>query len=100
MNYYWLLSVRCREFQELEPEPKVTSRFILRTSEATEPSVRLIFDLISELGLENLPGVSATTTDYRIGRLVGQIDKFTSRKPDLDKDDLKVWLLNRPTPVV
>jgi hypothetical protein len=96
MNYYWLINVRCREFQELEPEPKITSRFILCTPEATEPSVRLISDLISELRLKDLPGVSATTTDYRIGPLIGQIDTFVARKPDLKTDKRKVWLLQRP----
>ncbi len=100
MSHYWLINVRCREFQEIESEPQITSRFILRTSEATEPSVRLIFDLISELRLEDLPGVSTTTTDYHIGSLVGQIDKFTSRKPDLDKNDLKVWLLKSPAKAI
>jgi hypothetical protein len=93
MSYYWLINVRCREFQELEPEPKVTSQFILCAPEAIEPSFRLIHDLISELRLNNLPGVPTTTTDYSIGRLFGQIDKFTSRKPDLDKDQVKVWVL-------
>jgi len=93
MNYYWLIKVRCREFQEIEPEPKVTSQFILCAPEATEPSVQLIFDLISELRLNNLRGGPTTTTDYRIGRLSGQAPKFTSRKPDLDKNQSKVWVL-------
>lgn len=94
MNY-WLINVRCREFQELEPEPSITSRFILCSPGATDPSVRLIFNLISHLRLDELPGVSTTTTDYRIGRLVGDVSKVTARKPDIEKDDLKVWQLKR-----
>jgi len=93
MNHHWLVNVRCREFQELEPEPRITSRFILSTPKSTEPSMGLVNALISDLGLQHLPGASLTTTDYRIGSLSGEIDKLIARTPDLEKDEIKVWLL-------
>jgi len=62
MNHHWLVNVRCTEFQELEPEPRITSRFILSTPKSTEPSMGLVNALISDLGLQHLPGASLTTT--------------------------------------
>ena len=93
MNHHWLVNVRCCEFHELEPEPKITSRFILSTPESTEPSIGLVNALISDLRLQHLPGASLTTTDYRIGSLSGEIDKLIARTPDLEKHEIKVWLL-------
>ncbi len=100
MNDYWLISVRCREFQELEPDPKETSRFILFTSGSECPSVRLVFDLISDLRLDDLPRVAVTTTDFRISRLVGQIDRFVARRPDVDGEDAKAWLIKSPSKTI
>jgi hypothetical protein len=54
---------------------------------------RLVNALISDLRLQHLPGASLTTTDYRIGSLSGEIDKLIARTPDLEKDEIKVWLL-------
>ncbi len=93
MNYYWLVTVYCRELQELEPEPTATSRFLLCTSDAAEPSFSLVSDLISELRLAELPGVSVTTTDHRIGSVSGPLDKFISGTPTLQRHGLKAWLL-------
>ena len=100
MNDYWLVSVRCREFQELESDPKETSRFILFTPGSECPSVRLVFDLISDLRLDDLRRVAVTTTDYRISRLVGQVDRFVARGPDLDREDAKAWLIKSPSKII
>src|SRR5205809_8101836 len=97
MNDYWLVSVRCREFQELEPDPKETSRFILFTSGSECPSVRLVFDLISDLRLDDLPRVAVRTPEFRIRRLVGQIDRFVARRPDMAREDAKAWLITSPS---
>ncbi|PYI59247.1 MAG: hypothetical protein DMC60_10885 [Verrucomicrobia bacterium] len=36
---------------------------------------------------------SLVDDDYRIGSLSGEIDKLIARTPDLEKDEIKVWLL-------
>jgi hypothetical protein len=76
MKHHWLIIVRCGEFTGAEEPPKETSRFILLTPDSECPSASVVFDLISELRLNNLPGVNTTTTEYHLGRLVGQIERF------------------------
>lgn len=93
MKHHWLIIVRCGEFTGAEEPPKETSRFILLSPDSECPSASVVFHLISELRLNDLPGVNTTTTEYQIGRLFGQIETFTSVRPDLDRDDAKVWVI-------